>query len=549
MNNSNGNYRNPFNNGIRMIVILVIGLEVIFIIAKMLGVAMAMFPIMGLLIIAVPGAIYLFGQLATKFVVAGIVDLSNRDSTGIVLGETSGWPSVSILLEEDEREGHMAILGRTGSGKSTQMKAMIDQDIVNFKPLVLIDPHTSVALHTVDRCVLHNRIPVLLEPDTEFMNTLNLLETGPGYGPSDAAKTVMEGIVQAYLAYEHEIPTKIKHLLETAVYLLSAVDDGYTLLELRRWMIQPQFRNDVAVKVAEKSKSSRWLEASHALGNLEWYNSLTAFQKHDQMQSSWTRVAAFLDHANIRKMLGCSKSTFDFEQVRNGKPLVVSISDRTVHRDSKVVNAVILTWITQKLLEGSMDIWSTCPISLFVDELAEISPESFERVLLHGRKCGVHLTCIVQAQTMLDHRLFRTVMANMSNLVIFASSGPGVEALSREIIRPLDAESKEGAVNSYMELNRQIHAMASRIRDLRKHEFLNWNAHRPGPPLHCKTPEVRWNPFKAANLSRTHALRQIGRPVRDIEEEIRERTEDLDARYGRLHSFGGPEQSDFLAPW
>ncbi len=114
MNNSNGNHRNPFDNGIRMIVILVIGLEVVLIIAKMCGFEMAILPIMGLLIIAVPGGVYLLGQLATKFVIAGIVNFRNRDSTGIVLGETSGWPSVSIFLEEDEREGHMAILGRTG---------------------------------------------------------------------------------------------------------------------------------------------------------------------------------------------------------------------------------------------------------------------------------------------------------------------------------------------------------------------------------------------------------------------------------------------------
>jgi hypothetical protein len=549
MLNSDGVHRDPFNNGIRMVMVFTIGLEVIFVIAKMFGFEFAIFPIIGLLIPLLLCGVFLLGPWVVKIMIAGFVNYLNRDSNGIVLGETFGWPSVSIFLEDDEREGHMAILGRTGSGKSTQMMAMIDQDIVSSKPLIIVDPHTSIAHNTVDRCVIHNRIPVLLEPDTENMNTLNLLETSPGYGPSDAAKTVMEGIVQAYLAYEHEVPTKIKHLLETAVYLLSAVDEGYTLLELRRWMIQAQFRNDVAVKVAEKSEPGRWLEASHALGNLEWYNGLTAFQKHDQMQSTWTRVAAFLDHPDIRKMLGCSKSTFDFQQVRNGMPLVVSISDRTVHRDSRVVNAVILTWITQKMLEGSMDIWSARPLSLFVDELAEISPESFERVLLHGRKCGVHLTCIVQAQTMLDHRLFRTVMANMSNLLIFGSSGPGVEDLSREIIRPLDAESKQGAVNSHMELNRQIHAMASRIRDLRKHEFLNWNAYRPGPPLHCKTPEVRWNSFEAVKLNRAHALRQVGRPVQDIEDEIRERTEDLDARYGRLHSFGGTERSDFLAPW
>ena len=104
MNNSNGNHRNPFDNGIRMIVMLVVGFEVIFIIAKMRGFAMAIFPIMGLLIIVVPGGVYLLGQWATKFIIAGIVDFSNRDSTGIVLGETSGWPSVSIFLEEDERE-------------------------------------------------------------------------------------------------------------------------------------------------------------------------------------------------------------------------------------------------------------------------------------------------------------------------------------------------------------------------------------------------------------------------------------------------------------
>jgi hypothetical protein len=499
--------------------------------------------------IALPGNLLLRGPLVIRWV------LAKRDSNRplapdeILLGETHEWPHSPVLLNDHQREGHLAILGRMGSGKSTQMKYMALQDILQHRPIILMDPHSALAEETAHLCLRYGREPVLLKPDPYWMNTLNLLETGPDYGPMDAARTVTEGLVQVYLPYQHEVPMRIRHLVTVATYMLAAADEGFTLLEMTRWMLQANFRDYLARKTFQVTRNLRWLESSQELSSLQWLNSLTRTQLHDQIQSSWTRISGLLNHPDAQRMLGCSRGTFSFKEIRAGTPLLVGIGEETFHRTGHLLNALFITWITKRLLEVPRNIGRSDPISLYVDELAEISPESFERLLRHARKRSVRLTVAVQAQTMLNRNLYGTLMGNISNLLIFGSSGPGVEELAREICRPDEAEKRAGSATHYAELERQLNDMASRIRDLPTHEFLLLQSTRPGPPRHCRSGMVVHPTSEAVQTAIKQALKHRGKDVKSIDKEIHERTAELDSKFGPLHEFGVQELPGEIAPW
>ena len=184
-----------------------------------------------------------------------------------------------------------------------------------------------------------------------------------------------------------------------------------------------------------------------------------------------------------------------------------------------------------------------------MDELAEISPESFEQLLRRARKESVRLTVIVQAQTMLDRNLSQALLGNVSNLLIFGSSGPGVEELAWEIGRPFPAEPRDGSGQQLMELQRQLHQTASDLRDLLPHEFMLHRAASPYPALHCRTELPPRVDERAVAEAVDLALRDRGRDVQIIDSEILVRQMQLDQRFGSIRGLGPGPGSLGTAPW
>ncbi len=359
----------------------------------------------------------------------------------------------------------------------------------------------------------------------------------------------MEGLIQVYLPYQDEVPVRIQHLLGAAAYMLAAADEGYTLLELLRWILQRNFREHVARMAFQATSGRGWLESSAALAALKWLDSLTRSQLYDHTQSTWTRLFGLLSHPDAQRMLGSSRSTFDFDEVRNGVPLLVGIGDEGLHRTGHILGSLIITWLTNCLLAEPSEAGGREPIHLYADELAEYSPESFERLLRHARKHWLRMAIIAQAQTLLHPILSQTVMANISTILVSGLSGAGVEELVREMARPDETQRRGGLAGPFMELNRQLHQMASAIRDLPKHEFYLWRASQPGPAVRFRTGRIGWNQPSTVVDARDAALQWRGKSVIVIDEEIRERTARLDAQFGPLHDFGTRETPREMAPW
>lgn len=67
------------------------------------------------------------------------------------IGKTD-WRNCQIKfgIKNKDRSGHMYVIGKTGTGKSTMLKSMAVSDIFNGYGICVIDPHGDLATELLD---------------------------------------------------------------------------------------------------------------------------------------------------------------------------------------------------------------------------------------------------------------------------------------------------------------------------------------------------------------------------------------------------------------
>ncbi len=92
-----------------------------------------------------------------------------KNTRGIELGQGvyAGRDTFARMLDQD-RTTHISIIGKTGTGKSSLMHAMIHQDIRDGKGVGVIDPHGSLV-----RDILQSSIPESREDDVVLIDIAN----------------------------------------------------------------------------------------------------------------------------------------------------------------------------------------------------------------------------------------------------------------------------------------------------------------------------------------------------------------------------------------
>ena len=106
-----------------------------------------------------------------------------------------------IYMPLANRTTHMAIIGRTGTGKSTLLHNLIHQDIAAGRGVAVIDPHGTLVRELIERSIPPEREDdvVLLDfAQEEYPPPLNPLVLPEGASQRDAAGGMMTMIQQIY---------------------------------------------------------------------------------------------------------------------------------------------------------------------------------------------------------------------------------------------------------------------------------------------------------------------------------------------------------------
>ena len=320
---------------------------------------------------------------------------TNPDSLSLGFQVIDGRPTSSrMVIPQIKRAEHMAILGRTGTGKSSLLRYLASQDIASGRGFLFFDLHgdaTPVLLQLlaqqeqITRQDLSTKLIVVEPGDPEFSVGLNVLEsTGTQHS------FVQIGEFAQLLKQRWHLDSfgaRTEEVLRNSLLLLS--ENGLTLLELAPLLTDDAFRarclRGAGDSEARDYFAARYNQASEGLQNV--------FR-----DAVLNNVAAFTADPHFRHILGQQRSTFSLlDAIDGGYWIILNLDKGRLGDHSATLGSLLLTKVKNALFARRRRQLFT----LYCDEIQNLVAfdSGLDTLLSEARKFAVGL---VSANQFLD---------------------------------------------------------------------------------------------------------------------------------------------------
>jgi len=441
---------------------------------------------------------------------------------------------VKIYMTAEDRLRHFYTIGQTGTGKTTFLKNMIAQDIVNGDGLCFIDPH-GVDIQDVIAMVPPERYEdvIYFDPaNTERPMGLNMLE------------------------YDARFPEQKTFVVNE---MLSIFDKLFDMKTSGGPMFEQYFRNAVLLTIEDPESGSTLLDVSRVLANADFRAMKLTKCKNPVVNQFWNEVAGkaggeaslanivpyitskfdnFLSNEIMRPIVAQQTSAFNFREIMDtkkillvnlakgrlgdlnanliglilvGKMLMAALSrvDGIVHSSADIAVASVASGTNPDGATSAPGVNRTAvtatsglpPFYLYIDEFQNITTPSISSILSEARKYKLGLIIAHQFIKQLDEKIKDAVFGNVGSMAMFRVGTEDAEFLAKQL-EPVFTESDLINLdnrNAYMKL---------------------LVAGRPVKPFSLETvPPMVGKPDIVPKLKELSALK-FGRSKADVEEEI-----------------------------
>ena len=335
-------------------------------------------------------------------------------------------------IKQKNRRGHMYIIGKTGTGKSSLIANMAASDIAQGNGLAILDPHGDLAeslLHHVPEVRIKDVI--YFNPgELEYPIAFNPLENIP----KDFHHLVVSGLISVFKKIWSEFwGPRLEHILRYSLFTLLEYPEA-TLLDLTRLLTEVGFRNKVLAYVKRPEIRAFWTYE---------FDKYSQWLRSEAVAPILNKVGQFLTSLPLRNVVGQSKNTFSLKDVMGtGKILIVNLAKGKVGEDcSSLLGSMIVTEIFLSAL-GRVHVPENerRPFYLYVDEFHNFVTTSFADILSECRKYGLNLVLAHQYINQLHEKVREAVFGNVASLITFRVGAEDANYLVREF-RPTFEES------------------------------------------------------------------------------------------------------------
>ena len=228
----------------------------------------------------------------------------NLPQEGIVLGRNIfRGQELPVRMTDEDRRRHLYIIGQTGTGKSTLMKAMLRQDIESGKGVCLIDPHGEFAEFVLSIVPQERANDVIyFDPgDIERPIGLNMLEMDPAH-PEQKTMIIDElfGIMDKLYNLKETGGPMFEKYFKNSLYLLldDYEHDIPTISDISRVLNDDDYRADKLSREKNPLVKEFWeLEAEKATGD----QALSSFSPYITPNSITSYSTSFCARLSIRR--------------------------------------------------------------------------------------------------------------------------------------------------------------------------------------------------------------------------------------------------------
>ena len=330
---------------------------------------------------------------------------------GLILGNNDHLgESIPVILSPEQRFRHVHILGTTGTGKSTLLFNLIRQDIENGEGIAVLDPHGDL----IDRILgiipenRQNDVIVFDPSDPEFTVGFNLLSAH-----SEAEKSLLASdLVSVFERHSTSWGDQMNSVLRNAVMAFLESSRGGTLLDLRRFLLEQDFRSEFLTTVTDSEVLYYWQKA---FGQLTGTKSLGPIL---------TRLDTFLSPKPIRHALAMQHGKLNFGNVMDGgKIFLAKLPQGQIGKENSFLLGSLLVGKFQQLAMARQGLNESQrrPFHLVIDEFHQFMTPSMAEILNGARKYRLGLTLAHQElrQLAADKDVESALLANAGTRVIF----------------------------------------------------------------------------------------------------------------------------------
>ncbi len=314
-------------------------------------------------------------------------------------------------IKEKNRRGHIYVVGKTGTGKSTLIENMAISDIDDGNGLALIDPHGDLSENILSFLPRRRLKDIIyFNPgDVEYPVPFNPLESGH----PDQHHLVTSGLISVFRKIWPEFwGPRLEHILRHSILTLLEYQNG-TILDIPKLLTDKDFREEVIRKVNNQQVRQFWFSE---------FEKYSAWLRSEAISPILNKVGQFLASIPLRNIVGQKENTFNLRKVMDeGKILVVNLVKGRIGEDNcSLLGGMMMTkiWLAA-LSRAEMPENKRKPFYLYVDEFHNFMTLSFADILSDARKYGLHLTLAHQYIEQLDEKIKGAIFGNVGTIISF----------------------------------------------------------------------------------------------------------------------------------
>ncbi|MCX6893907.1 MAG: type IV secretion system DNA-binding domain-containing protein, partial [Verrucomicrobia bacterium] len=351
---------------------------------------------------------------------------------GVVIGDNEhAGETVPVFLTADQRVRHTHIIGSSGTGKSSLLLNLIRQDILNGDGVAVLDPHGDL-IDQILSIIPEDRIDdvVLVNPsDVEFPIGFNILQAHS----EEEKNLIASDLVSVFRRLATSWGDQMDIVLQNAILVFLESNRGGTLADLRRFLIEPPFRNEFLKTVTDPELIYYWQKVFPQLSGGKSIGPVL------------TRLQDFFSRKPLRNMVSQPTNKLDFAGIMDtGKIFLAKLSEGLCGAENSYLLGTLLVSKFQQLAMArqSQEVARRKQFWLYIDEFDHFITPSMAEILKGARKYRLGLTLAHQElhQLQSDSKVASAVMAHPCTRIVFRVSDDDAKKLG-EGFTAFDAQS------------------------------------------------------------------------------------------------------------
>jgi len=328
-------------------------------------------------------------------------------------------------IRQDDRRRHLAIIGKTGMGKTTLLQKLIGDDIHAGRGVAIIDPHGDLADSILDMVPSNRTNDVVLfdAGDREYPLAFNVLARRD----ANQRGLVASAVVSAFKKiYGDSWGPRLEHIFRNALLALLETP-GASLLVLQRLLSDAPYRKAIIGHVRDPVVRTFW-EKEFA----SWKPQYVA----EAVAPILNKTGQFLSQPTLRAIVGQRRASLDLRRVMDsGQILIVNLSKGRIGEDASMLLGSLLVTGIQLAAMSRADVpeRDRPDFVLYVDEFQNFATDSFATILSEARKYRLCLVLANQYLAQIDEATAAAVFGNVGSLLAFQVGAHDAEVLAEQL--------------------------------------------------------------------------------------------------------------------